>query len=51
VIASLQRGSKVFIPRGATVIKPGDVLVVAAQGTARDAVIRLCQKYMDSEPE
>ena len=44
VIASVQRGQKVFIPRGSTHLQAGDVLVVVAEGTARDEAIRLCQK-------
>jgi len=42
VIASVRRGSRVFIPRGDTLLKAGDVLVVVAEGTARQEVARLC---------
>ncbi|HTP10161.1 MAG TPA: chloride channel protein [Anaerolineae bacterium] len=42
VIATLRRGQRVIIPHGDTVLKPGDVLVIAAEGEARDAVRRLC---------
>jgi len=43
VIASVRRGRKVFIPRGDTVIHPGDILVIVAQGKSREAAIRLCR--------
>ena len=42
VIATLRRGQRVTIPRGDTVLKAGDVLVVAAEGEAREQVRRLC---------
>jgi CIC family chloride channel protein len=44
VIASVQRGGQVFIPRGETVLHAGDILVVVAENTARDAVLRLCRQ-------
>jgi CIC family chloride channel protein len=44
VIASVRRGRQVFIPRGNTVLKSGDVLVVVAQGSAREEVLQLCRK-------
>jgi len=43
VIATLRRGQRVIIPHGDTVLKPGDVLVIAAEGEAREAVRRLAQ--------
>jgi chloride channel protein, CIC family len=43
VIATVRRGRQVIIPHGDTVLKAGDVLVVVAEGKARDAVRRLCQ--------
>jgi CIC family chloride channel protein len=42
VVASVRRKSKVFIPRGQTMIKPGDILVIVAQGQARMHVLNLC---------
>ncbi|HSD85780.1 MAG TPA: chloride channel protein [Anaerolineae bacterium] len=42
VIATLRRGSRVIIPHGDTVLKPGDVLIIAAEGEAREAVRQLC---------
>jgi CIC family chloride channel protein len=44
VIATLRRGQRVIIPHGDTLLKPGDVLVIAVEGEAREAVQRLCQK-------
>ena len=42
VIASVRRGSRLFIPRGGTILNAGDVLVFVAEGPAREEVIRLC---------
>lgn len=44
VIASVRRGGNVFIPRGSTILKGGDILVIVAQGEARQDVLRMCQK-------
>ncbi|NJC96046.1 MAG: CBS domain-containing protein, partial [Anaerolineae bacterium] len=44
VIASMRRGSRLFIPRGETILKAGDVLVFVAEGEARKTVVQLCQK-------
>ena len=44
VIASVRRGGQVFIPRGETVLRAGDVLVVVAEGEAREEVVRLCRQ-------
>jgi CIC family chloride channel protein len=43
VIASIRRGSRLFIPRGETILKAGDALVFVAEGEARSLVKRLCQ--------
>jgi len=43
VIASVRRGSKLFIPRGETILKAGDALVFVAEGQARKTVVQLCQ--------
>lgn len=43
VIASVRRQGQVFIPRGETEIKPGDVLVIVMDQTMLEAVTRLCQ--------
>jgi len=44
VIASVRRGGQVFIPRGETLLRAGDVLVVVAEGAARNEVIKLCRQ-------
>jgi CIC family chloride channel protein len=44
VIASVRRAGQVFIPRGETLLRAGDVLVVVAEGTARDEVFQLCRR-------
>lgn len=44
VIASVRRRGQVFIPRGETVLRAGDVLVVVAEGTARVDVLNLCRQ-------
>jgi CIC family chloride channel protein len=41
VIASLRRGRQVMIPRGDTILRPGDVLVVVAEGEARETARKL----------
>jgi CIC family chloride channel protein len=42
VLASVRRKRQILIPRGDTVLRPGDVLVVVAEGEAREAVRQLC---------
>jgi len=44
VIASVRRGSNLFIPRGETILKSGDVLVFVAEGEALEAIEMLCVK-------
>jgi CIC family chloride channel protein len=44
VVASVRRGGQVFIPHGDTILRTGDLLVVVAEGSAREEVIRLCQR-------
>jgi CIC family chloride channel protein len=52
VVASVQRGRQVFIPRGGTVLRAGDLLVVVVtEGTARDEVARLCRQPDGELPE
>ena len=46
VIASVRRGSSLFIPRGETTLQANDVLVFVAEGEARKKVIELCSKQM-----
>ena len=44
VIASVRRGSNLFIPRGETTLKAGDALVFVAEGEARNTIYELCKK-------
>jgi CIC family chloride channel protein len=44
VIASVRRGSRLFIPHGETILRAGDVLVFVAEGEARETVEMLCKK-------
>jgi chloride channel protein, CIC family len=44
VVASVRRSGQVFIPHGDTILRTGDVLVVVAEGMAREEVARLCQR-------
>lgn len=50
VIASVRRQGQVFIPRGDTEIKPGDVLVIVMDRTKFDSITRLCQTPDDELP-
>ncbi len=43
LVASLRRGARVIIPRGETVLRSGDVLVVVAEGRTSAEVLQLCQ--------
>jgi CIC family chloride channel protein len=43
LIATVRRGNKVFIPHGDSVIQPGDIFVVVAEGKGLEEVFRLCQ--------
>ncbi len=44
VIASVRRGGQVFIPHGDTMLRAGDILVVVAEGAARETVWSLCRQ-------
>lgn len=44
LVASLRRGRRLMIPRGDTVIRAGDVLVVVADEPARAQVQKLCSR-------
>jgi CIC family chloride channel protein len=44
VIATLRRGQRVIIPHGDTLLKLGDVLVIAVEGEARETVQQLCAR-------
>ena len=43
VIASIRRGSKVIIPHGETTVQARDILVIVAQGKAREEAVKLCR--------
>jgi len=43
LIATIRRGNKVFIPHGDTVVKPGDILVIVAEGKGLEDVSQLCR--------
>jgi chloride channel protein, CIC family len=43
ILVTLRRGRQVMIPHGDTVLQAGDVLVVAAEGDALDALGRICR--------
>jgi Chloride channel protein EriC len=42
VVASVRRGTRVVIPRGDTILRSGDTLVVVAQGEALKILKRMC---------
>lgn len=42
LVASIRRGSQVFIPKGDTMVRVNDVLVVVAEGESRPEISRLC---------
>jgi CIC family chloride channel protein len=43
ILVTLRRGRDVIIPHGDTILQAGDMLVVAAEGEAREALQRLCR--------
>jgi CIC family chloride channel protein len=42
VLASVRRGRQVLIPHGDTVLRPGDVLAIVAEDSAREELQRIC---------
>jgi Trk K+ transport system NAD-binding subunit len=44
VVASVRRGAQFFIPRGETILYPGDILVMVAEGTAYEEALKLCHR-------
>jgi CIC family chloride channel protein len=42
VIATVRRGRRVIIPHGDTVLRVGDVMVIAIEGDAKAEVLKLC---------
>jgi len=51
IIASLRRGGRLIIPRGDTVIYPGDHLIVVSEQGARAEIEQLCQQAAQTNPE
>jgi CIC family chloride channel protein len=49
IVASLRRGRIVRIPHGETVLKPGDVLMVVAEGDAMEGIQKICQTQMQEQ--
>ena len=43
ILVTVRRGGQVSIPHGDTLLQPGDVLVVAAEGEAQEQVRALCR--------
>ena len=43
VVASLQRDGQTLIPRGDTQLQAGDLLLVVAEGSAREKVLQVCR--------
>lgn len=51
VIAAVRRGSRLLIPRGDTVLLPGDVLTIVSEQDSVPALRRLCTAQVpDEEP-
>jgi CIC family chloride channel protein len=48
VIASVRRGPRTLLPRGKTIIQPGDVLLVVMEPHVREEVERLCTNVESS---
>jgi CIC family chloride channel protein len=49
LIASVRRGAEFFIPRGETILYPGDTLVMVADGAAREEILKLCRQSSGTE--
>jgi len=47
VVATIRRGQQMIIPHGNTVLRVGDVLVVVAEGNAREQIRLVCMKEPD----
>jgi CIC family chloride channel protein len=45
MIATVKRGRKTIIPRGDTLIQPGDVLIIVAEGEAKSIIEDLCKPH------
>ena len=49
ILVTLRRGREVMIPHGETILRAGDVLVVAAEGDARAALVSICRPLNKSD--
>ncbi len=49
MIVTLRRGRRIIIPRGDTLLKPGDVLVIVAENEAKKIIEDLCRTREESE--
>lgn len=50
MIATLRRGRHTIIPRGDTLLQPGDILVIVAEGEAKRIIEELCKTYNSDKP-
>ena len=50
VLASVRRGRRVLIPRGDTMLSPGDILVAVAEGDAGLQLRELCTTVAPPQP-
>jgi CIC family chloride channel protein len=50
MIATLRRGRRTIIPRGDTLLRAGDVLIVVAEGEAKQVIQGLCNPQADDQP-
>ncbi len=49
IIASVQRGGRVIVPRGNTMLQPGDVLIVVAEPDVMGEVRQFCLKSKEAK--
>lgn len=50
MIATLRRGRHTIIPRGDTLLQPGDILVIVAEGEAKRIIEDLCKTHNSDNP-
>lgn len=50
VLVSLRRGRQMLIPRGETLLRGGDVLVVVTESAAHEHLLRLCRSSHNEAP-
>ncbi|MFN2150735.1 MAG: TrkA C-terminal domain-containing protein, partial [Anaerolineales bacterium] len=44
ILSSVQRGRRVFVPRGDTVLQTGDILVAVTESEIDQELLQLCKK-------